>query len=725
MRWATLLLLLGASAAGARAAAQASRFADADSLVVKGDSAGALALLDAAVRANGSDGEAWHRRGVLAWSMSGAEKRTGFMKRTANESLLTIADSSLRLATRYAPGTPGYLVDLGRFNLTSNSASVRGRAMRLFETALKAARKSGDRAILTRAADEMGMTWWRRYEDLADRNIYSVIIQNVKDRTFTRDPRSIAYFVDRQTIRAAAQDWSGQLEYLKAVELFTEALRADSSNPRALRHIFRALVDRQRWVELRHLARMRLADDHTDGWAWLGAGLAAHRMGDEPASSLAFDSALVFLPPAERARYDHLARIVTPKDSVSRLRLPHDELVNDERMYWLMADPLWATPDNEDRLEFLSRVVFAELRFSVEEFGIHGADTDRGDVYVRYGPPPAVITFPPEAIKQAEHRIRILWWYSTDATFLFRQLPTYGVATLDPDDAREVQRLRDTVPVVWTNAGAKPIADTIDVTLSRFRARADSSDVYFAAELPVKHMVEDVDLARGALDIQLQAFTWRAKPVFESRSHETIDFAHPDLNQMHAWKTRLQAGTFLYRVEALQPDAGRGARAASRIEIIPSSGYGLSDVLIADSVSPGSGGDARWSDFRIAPSVGRVRRGRSFAMLWETYDLKPMANGNVSYSVTITLRREKGGGLGAFAAKIIGGVGSAIGITGSGADRISLTYPRQAPGRPVAVDYVTLDVGEAPAGNYILSVNVTDLTTHRQTMRERALTIVE
>jgi hypothetical protein len=158
MRWATLLLLLGASAAGARAAAQASRFADADSLVVKGDSAGALALLDAAVRANGSDGEAWHRRGVLAWSMSGAEKRTGFMKRTANESLLTIADSSLRLATRYAPGTPGYLVDLGRFNLTSNSASVRGRAMRLFETALKAARKSGDRAILTRAADEMGMT---------------------------------------------------------------------------------------------------------------------------------------------------------------------------------------------------------------------------------------------------------------------------------------------------------------------------------------------------------------------------------------------------------------------------------------------------------------------------------------------------------------------------------------------------------------------------------------
>ena len=185
---------------------------------------------------------------------------------------------------------------------------------------------------------------------------------------------------------------------------------------------------------------------------------------------------------------------------------------------------------------------------------------------MRYGPPPAVISFPPDALNQGEHRIRILWWYSTQETFLFRQLPTYGVATLDPDDARETARLRDTVPVAWTNAGAKPLADSINVALTRFRASSDSSDVYFAAELPVKRMVQDVDLARGALDVELEAYTWRAKPVFTATSHETIDFAKPDINQMHAWRTRLQAGTFLYRVEALQPDAGRGARSASRID---------------------------------------------------------------------------------------------------------------------------------------------------------------
>ncbi|MEP7085820.1 MAG: GWxTD domain-containing protein, partial [Gemmatimonadota bacterium] len=572
MRFAILVLLLAAGSLAAQTDSQEKRFASADSLASEGDSVGALQMLDAAVRANASDGEAWHRRGVLAWRMSGAEKRTGFMKRNANEALLNLADSSLRLATHYAPGSPGYLVDLGRFDLTSNSAAVRGRAKPLFEEALKVARKGKDPIVLSHAADEMGMTWWRKYEDMADRNIYSTIISNVKDRTFTKDPRSIAYFVDRQTIRAAAQDWSGGLEYLKAYELFTESLKAQPGNPAALKHVYRALVDRQRWVELQHLARVRLIDDHADGWAWLSLGLGSHRLGDEHQASLAFDSALAYLSPGERARFTSLSRIVTPKDSVSRNRLPSSELENDERMYWLMADPLWATQENEGRNEFLSRVVFAELRFTVEEFGIHGVDTDRGDVYVRYGPPPAVISFPPDALRQGEHRIRILWWYSTDETFLFRQLPTYGVATLDPDDARETSKLRDTVPVAWTNAGAKPLADTINVSLARFRARNDSSDIFFAAELPVKHMVQDVDLARGALDVNLEAFTWRAKPVYASTLHETIDFAHPEVRQMQSWRLRLQAGTFLYRVEALQPDAGRGARSASRVELLPSGG---------------------------------------------------------------------------------------------------------------------------------------------------------
>ena len=724
----TALWITGALPAGARAGYAQERLAAGPRLLTtRGDSLSALRALDDLVRAKRTDAEGWHRRGMLAWRLSNAEKRSGYMKREANDSLLALADSSLRLATRYGADTPGYFVDLGRFYLTSNSASVRSRASDLFKKAYALAKKQHDDIELARAADELGMTWWRRYEDRANRHIYSVIIQNLKNRNFLHDPRSIAYFVDNQTIRAAAQDWSGQREYLNAWDYFAEALRADPSNPGARKHTYMALVDRQRWVELEHVSRVRLDHDSTDAWAWLANGLANHRLGDDPASAIAFRNGGRFLSDEERARYDRLSRIFTTKDSANLARLPESEQENVHRMYWLMADPLWATRDNEHRLEFLSRVTYAELRFSVDEFGLHGVDTDQGDVYIRYGPPPAVISFPPDPLKQGEHRIRVLWWYSEDEAFLFNQLPTYGVVTLEPDDKREFGRLRDTVPVVWANAGETRRTDSVDVQLVRFRAPADSGDVFVAADVPVSDLVRGIDLARGALRVDFEAFNWRAERVFRQSTEETLDFSRPEGKEVRSWSTRVPAGTFLYRVEALQPDAMRGARGASRIEIPVHTGFEVSDLLVAQTVAPKPGVvPARWSDFDIAPNLGRVRRGNPFALLWETYGLTPK-DGTDRYAVAITFTRlqPSSGGLAGLAAKIIGGVASAVGLSKHGDNEVSLSFPRQAPARAVAVDYVTVDLGDAAPGTYALQLSITDEVTQQVSTRTGRITVIE
>jgi GWxTD domain-containing protein len=696
-------------------------------LATYGDSLEALRALDGVVRSNQTDASVWHQRGVLAWRLSRAEQRTGFMKREANDSLLALADSSLRLATHYGANTPGYLVDLGRFKLTSNSASDRSHATKLFEKALKEARKRGDNAVIARASDELGMTWWRKYEDRADRNIYSYVMQNNvhDDRTFLHDPRSIAYFVDNLAVRAAAQDWSGQLEYLKAWDYFADALRADPANQGALRHTYMALADRKRWDELQHFARARLATDSLDAWAWLASGLAAHRLGDDAASARAFDAGLRILPPHERDRFDRLTRIFSPKDSASMTQLPDSEKVNVRKLYWIMADPLWMTSVNEHRLEFLSRVVYAELRFSVEEFGLHGADTDRGQIYVRYGPPPAIISFPADPLNRGEHRIRVLWWYSADEAFMFRQLPTYSVATLDADDMREFRRIRDTIPVVWRNAGDDRPIDSIDVQVVRFRAPADSTDIFVAARVPVARMTHGLDLARGALRLDFQAYNWRADTVFRKTRHEIVDLTRPDPDQLQTWHARMHAGTFLYRVEALQPDAMRGARGANRMEVVHDPGFAMSDLLVAGAVAPRPGDTGgRWSDFEITPNLGRVRRGSPFSLLWETYDLQPRS-GNNEYNVAITLEREHRGGIGGFFAKIVGGVAGAVGLSHGGSDVVSLDFPRRVPARPVMVDYVTLDLGDAPAGRYKLTVTITDNATHRKVTRESAVTVVE
>jgi GWxTD domain-containing protein len=709
----------------ARGNAQSSLIARADSLAFGGDSLAALRLLDQALAEQKADASTWHRRGVIAWRMSGAERRTPTLKRLANDSLVRIADASLRRAVDIDDDTPRYLIDLARFDLTSNSAAVRGRAHDLFERALRLARERHDSVAASEAADGLGMEHWRRYEPLANRSIYSSITRSLRDRSFLADPRSIAYFVDNIDLRAAAQEWSGQQEYLKALDYFEQATAVHPGNGVAQQHVYMALVERQRWVELLHAARTRLVLAPHDGWAWAAAGLASHRLGDDHIATMAFDSALAYFTPAERERYNSPTRIFTPRDASADARLPDEQRVRASRLYWLMADPLWLTPNNEHHLEYLSRVISAELRFGVAEFGLDGADTDRGEVFVRYGPPPAVISFPPDPARQQEHRVRELWWYSADEAFLFQLLPGYGVAALEPYDARVLARLRDTVPVVWRNAGSDDLVDSITVRMALFRGPPDSADVFVSAELPVGSLTRGIDLTTGSLQLSFEGFDWNATPVFQRTSHEIIDFARHTTDETRAWRTRVPDGIYLYRVEALEADAMRGARAASRLDIGSARGFGMSDVIVADQVTPIRGTEgARWSDFAINPNIGRVKQGEPVALLWETYALGVEKARN-RYRVAITLTRAASTGFAGFVAKVVGGVKSAIGLSSRGQDRVSLVYPRETPASPVDVDYITLDLGNAPPGEYTLAIEVTDLVNHARTVRQSTITIIE
>jgi hypothetical protein len=74
---------------------------------------------------------------------------------------------------------------------------------------------------------------------------------------------------------------------------------------------------------------------------------------------------------------------------------------------------------------------------------------------------------------------------------------------------------------------------------------------------------------------------------------------------------------------------------------------------------------------------------------------------------------------------VVGGAASAVGRNARGNGRVRLTYDRQAPAAPVAVEYLTLDLGQAPAGRYRLAVEVTDLVSVKRTVRESAITILE
>jgi GWxTD domain-containing protein len=711
----------GRSAVSATAGSQLSAvLARADALVADGDSMAAFALLSEAVRSDPSSAEAWHRCGMLAWRIARVAWASDLLSHRADGPRLAVADAALQNALQIAPDSPRYLIDRARFLLSSQYALVRMRAGGMFERALEVARQTNDHALAGEAADALGVLAWRDYENLADRHIFSLLVSTPKDASLIDDPRTLLEFEAGADERASAQRFPGELDYLEAWERFSLALEHDPTNLRALKHAYMALAERSNWQQLHHVASARLTMAADDPWAWMARGLASHRLREEQDAAFAFDSALTLLSFSDRERYDRLTRIIAPRDSGSFMKLPAPVRERTERAYWLLSDPLWLTPANEYRLEFLSRIAFAELRWSSEDYGLRGVDTDRGDIFVRYGPAPAVISFPPDPEGRGETRTSLLWWYSVGSAFVFRQIPGYGVAPLSAGDARRAQKLRNETPVSWANLFKDRRLDSIPVRVTRFRAGEDSVDLFVVADVPVDSMVKGTDIARGAIDVAFTVYDWTAQRVLYDSTRQIVDFRTLADREMHTWRERVPVGGFFYRVEALEPAAQHGARAAGQLTLGYETDFGLSDLLIAKAASPKTEEPpTRWSQFYVTPSVGVVKRGQPFALIWETYALTARAEQS-RYRVQISLQRRGAATGKSLADRLKGAVGKGR------EDRVMLSYDKTIAARPTTVDYVTLDAGPTTApGNYALVVKVTDLVSDKSTTRESSITIIE
>ena len=123
-RWIALALLVPAAGrAQERAAPSVAQAADA--VAAAGDTARALAMLDAAVRRDQRDAAAWHQLGLLQWNQARSARRAAFIKDQKKIRLLSAADSALRLATQLAPDSARFWLSLSRFNVQSGVSTMR------------------------------------------------------------------------------------------------------------------------------------------------------------------------------------------------------------------------------------------------------------------------------------------------------------------------------------------------------------------------------------------------------------------------------------------------------------------------------------------------------------------------------------------------------------------------------------------------------------------------
>ncbi|HYV96244.1 MAG TPA: GWxTD domain-containing protein, partial [Gemmatimonadaceae bacterium] len=583
---------------------------------------------------------------------------------------------------------------------------------------------------------------WRRYDALAYRrhptqpgaDIRSIVETLVPPCVYYTPPlpacpkRPMKYIREAITTQTVPMPGEGG-DIERAEALFREAYDAAPTNPRAVRHVAMIFAERSDWRGLEQFAKRHLAQTPWDAWGWLSLGLASHRLGNVGAASAAFDSAMALLAGSERSRLDRLDRVLSPQDTSKAVRGTDAERAAYQRLYWAMADPVWSRNGNSSKTEYLARVTFAELRWTVDELHVRGADTDRGDVFIRYGPPEIVASFAPGVSATSDgadggaignsSSVSTVWVYGTDLAFVFVGQPTFATARTPPADVHLADQLMQAQPVRFDNV-PRPTVDSLLTQLARFRGGRDSVDVFVAANIPASAIRASQTVA-GIVQGDVWFMTGNATITYHDSTNLTAD-------GMHTWQHRVAPGGYLYRVQAAADAATRAARSTGVIDAASVTadpfaihGTAISDVLLASSATAPPAG-SRWNAVKVDPIVGGVAHGGSLSLVWENYEFGARGT-SAEYTIAVSLVQQKGT-LGRISAAVLGGLASAARIN-RGDDRMTISFDRTVAHSAAFADMVTIGLNDTPSGNYLLTLQITDRVTGKVMTRTRPLIIRE
>ncbi len=144
------------------------------------------------------------------------------------------------------------------------------------------------------------------------------------------------------------------------------------------------LIEQERLGEAMRAAERLLAADPGGINGLLAVGHVAYRLGQVERADSAFRAALPRLPRIVLDRYLDIAPVASEEDTTAMRKMSAAQRERFVHRFWKEHDPDLATPENEAQLEYWSRVTQAYFLY----FNPRRREWDqRGEVYVRYGPP--------------------------------------------------------------------------------------------------------------------------------------------------------------------------------------------------------------------------------------------------------------------------------------------------------------------------------------------------
>jgi GWxTD domain-containing protein len=476
---------------------------------------------------------------------------------------------------------------------------------------------------------------------------------------------------------------------------------------------------------------------------------------------------LKHMSPEMRHEVEGMRCVLNPFELDELLALPTD----DEReqwidQYWSLRDPIFTTPENEIRMEHARRVAHAESVFFIPKSPMWD---QRGEVYIRYGPPTYRGLIAPEVDHKRATPRGELWYYSDyDMTVLFedafsRGEYTYyrekvrgpsGVRTTrieDPIDAepRHVPHPDDPVfriPLIAMEAEYNQQMERI----GRFYEMLKKTPSVYSYDLQRKQepFVFSVDHFRGGewidrvdVNIEFEADlrprlgidttrTYVATAVFWDTARKEVGRRQRSVRLAALDSTSAAVSAQLIPVQlvfslapgfyhmAITVEDRTLSRIASRRADVTCEDFesklAVSDILFAalieatERVSPFSRG--AW--VVVPHPLHRYRRFESIPVYFEVYNLGVGDNGASTYTVEYqVVKREPGGPGGRSTSRTL-------------SPEISSSFSQSTYGS-MDVVHIALKSDNFREGVFDLRVRITDEITHAAISREASFSVVE
>lgn len=382
---------------------------------------------------------------------------------------------------------------------------------------------------------------------------------------------------------------------------------------------------------------------------------------------------------------------------------PSDEEI---RKFWLGKDPIYLTSVNERLLEQCRRVAYANLRFSDPTLGREGWQTDRGQIYIRYGDPRV------RFMKDPARGRKEIWDYGP-FTVVFGNTLTwdswrFGWATRG-NKRLELEQLVDAVPDLYEH----PLQYDAQYQTAQFRHDNGNTriEVYYALPEENVRRARSGDRGTAAVDVRQALF------LFDSR-WDTVRHNVRKVDRLPRVAYESTEEAFLLAGERMVLDPGmyflagevedrKTKRVGTFRERLRVRSFGpdtleISDLLMARRIRKREDVPYGREQFAVLPNPLQVCRTEGQAWFYfEVYNLSRDEFGASHYRISYQTQSLREGG----------GDGSPAGWTTA----VSYTYRGARDWEPRDL---RVDMDGASPGPRAFRVVVKDLHTGRQAMAE-------